>query len=432
MLDRRGAVVERRVAFTLFALPSHPQLKDPSLLNSILLCMARVPELGPLLPEFVDDRIIRRRDLFCGVPTSEEPNTPLALLLRSVLTEIHAVGGVPTARLPTNAPLTRQAARARAEILRLMQRRRVDNLTKERVWGGGGLFGRRGMAGGAISVWGGNLDLPVAGGGLGAGRGFGVGTGAEHVAESHTCGGRAVSFGGFYGGEGGFGGGGFYGGGCDLEHLTKVTEEQVEREMQRLEALSDLRVSVCDDGFLSRTLSGAARDALTSLHQQTFDSILLPLSEGASAPPASNHSCAEREMRPREPCPLISFRGERAPLNTACPVTLCDFEEGEMVRRLPRGHMLSEQAFEQLVAAARRDHKLAVCPFTRADIEPGTGVEELLQFCDTPLDALGLDEYVEQIPRRDLAQELASPKLGFDISNHPDAHSKVRRRLAAP
>ena len=55
--------------------------------------MARCPPLGQLLPEFVDDRVTKRRDVFCGMPTPEEPNTPLASLLRCLLCEIQAVAG---------------------------------------------------------------------------------------------------------------------------------------------------------------------------------------------------------------------------------------------------------------------------------------------------------------------------------------------------
>ena len=58
---------------------------EPTLLNSLLLTMARCHNLGPLLAEFVDDRITKRRDVFTGVPTPEEPNTPLASLLRQVV-----------------------------------------------------------------------------------------------------------------------------------------------------------------------------------------------------------------------------------------------------------------------------------------------------------------------------------------------------------
>eukprot|EP00966_Prymnesium_polylepis_P015710 362904-Prymnesium_polylepis.2 len=80
--------------------------------------MARCPALGPLLPEFNDNRVTKRRDVFSGVPTPEEPQTPLATLLRSLLAEVQAVAG--------------DAPPARKEVLRAMRRRRNDILTKER------------------------------------------------------------------------------------------------------------------------------------------------------------------------------------------------------------------------------------------------------------------------------------------------------------
>ena len=63
-------------------------LSEPTLLHSAVLCLARCPVLGPLLPELVDTRVTKRRDVFSGVPTPEEPQTPLATLLRSLLAEL--------------------------------------------------------------------------------------------------------------------------------------------------------------------------------------------------------------------------------------------------------------------------------------------------------------------------------------------------------
>ena len=67
-------------------------LSEPTLLHSTVLSLARCPALGPLLPEFTDTRLTKRRDVFCGVPTPEEPQTPLATLLRSLLAELQVLG----------------------------------------------------------------------------------------------------------------------------------------------------------------------------------------------------------------------------------------------------------------------------------------------------------------------------------------------------
>lgn len=62
-------------------LPFFPDLKEPSLLGSILLTMARRPLLGPFLPEFVDSRKYKRRDVFTGLPLPDEAEAPLGRLI---------------------------------------------------------------------------------------------------------------------------------------------------------------------------------------------------------------------------------------------------------------------------------------------------------------------------------------------------------------
>ena len=46
--------------------------ESPSLLTSILLAIARVRDLGPLLPPFIDTRAHKRRDMFTGLPLPDE------------------------------------------------------------------------------------------------------------------------------------------------------------------------------------------------------------------------------------------------------------------------------------------------------------------------------------------------------------------------
>lgn len=97
----------------------------------------------------------------------------------------------------------------------------------------------------------------------------------------------------------------------------------------------------------------------------------------------------------------------------------------------PRRHLISPGAFEQLVAAARKERKQACCPLTRAEIGPGVSATELAAFCGTPLDVIGLPRFVESARRADLGHEVASGVLGFDVAAHPDAQSKVARDMTA-
>lgn len=57
--------------------------KSASILSSVLLTMARVPVLGPFMPEFVDLRpqSQRRSDRFVGVPGPEESESSLGRLI---------------------------------------------------------------------------------------------------------------------------------------------------------------------------------------------------------------------------------------------------------------------------------------------------------------------------------------------------------------
>ena len=85
----------------------------------------------------------------------------------------------------------------------------------------------------------------------------------------------------------------------------------------------------------------------------------------------------------------------------------------------------------QLVATARDDGRTASCPLTRKPIKPGTSAAQLLHFCGTPLEALGLSRFVTNLGRSELGYEIVSPSLGFDIMYHPDAKSKVAPTCSA-
>ena len=88
--DNSLAVV-RDAAAPLLRLSS----RSSSLLGSLLLTLARKPLLGPFLPEFVDTRKYKRRDVFTGLPLPDEAEAPLGKLLTSCCGELHDLGGPP-------------------------------------------------------------------------------------------------------------------------------------------------------------------------------------------------------------------------------------------------------------------------------------------------------------------------------------------------
>ena len=301
------------------------EFDEPSLLNSICLSMARCPSLGLLLPKFVDDRVTKRRDVFCGVATPEEPRTPLATLLRAILNEVQLV----VAEAPSPA---------KAEVMRVIRRRRVDALAQERMWGsyggyyggggggyGGGGGGYGGGGGGARGgggvTFGGEIEiigpsLPITygpsrpgGGGGGSGSGYG---------------GVGGSYGGSYGGGGG-GSGGTY----DLDSVAKEVEEQTSEEIEHLEQLRLLR-QMHKDGSVCEELSDREQALLETMRESVFHGVLLG-QDASQRSSVTDLSCQSRQVRPVNSCSSLKyFKGSG--FNEACPITLCDFEEGETVR----------------------------------------------------------------------------------------------------
>ena len=140
-------------------------LKEPSLLTSLLLTLARCPLLGPFLPEFVDSRKYKRRDLFTGLPLPDEAEAPLGKLIVQVVQELSDLGGT---------------TRRREEVTSRMMQRRTEALTKARMWGGGfsGGFG-----GGLEAGWGGGNRTVSFGGGFNGAVGWGGYQRMEEMAE---------------------------------------------------------------------------------------------------------------------------------------------------------------------------------------------------------------------------------------------------------
>ena len=143
------------VSFATLLLPFYPELREPSLLGSLLLALARRPLLGPFLPEFTDNRRYKRRDVFTGTPLPDEAEAPLGVLIANCLRELHELGGA--------------NGRKHDEVSSKMLTRRVEALTRRDVgrrrlgrrFGGG--FG--GWGGGGWGGGGGNNSAAAAGGG---------------------------------------------------------------------------------------------------------------------------------------------------------------------------------------------------------------------------------------------------------------------------
>ena len=419
-------------------------VEEPNLLNSFVLCLARCPALTNLLPEFVDTRVTKRRNVFSGVPTPEEPQTPLASVLRSMLTEIQAV--------------VAEACPAKTEVLRTMRRRRSDVLSKERMWGSyGGGYGGYGGGYGGDSFGGGLGGVTGVGFGAAGGSSFGGDLSGAALRNSRL---QASGF------RGGGAAAGAAGGASGTDHqeldaLAREVEEQTTNEIAELTRLSELRDlhregSVCKDlpshavarllqlqtsVFHGVLLEGCAAPELATLHASSTATAHCPLETdfrlrlpGASLEThkasISNHSCSSRELRAVLACtPLRYVPG--CGFNDACPITLLDFEAGEGVTKLPGGHLISDDAYQELLRNARSERKLPVDPFTRQELPPSTDASEMHHFMSAPLQAIGLERFVTQLSRRQLGKEEVSSDLGFDswVSSHPDARSKVARDM---
>ena len=258
--------------------------------------------------------------------------SPLALALALTLTQ--AAAGRPSP--------------SRSTVLRGMSRRRVDALTKERMWGGfgGGLSG---------------------GGGLGGGGGFGGGGGGAAFGGNLSTGGLGPSRGVTFGQGGGYGGGGGgYGGGYrDLDEVAREVEEQTAEEVRQLGRLAELR-AMHSEGAVAEEASEAAMATLVRLRQSSFDGVPLGHQRLKRAA-VSNHMCSLREVRPVTTCAKLPYT-LGAGYNDACPISLCDFEEGEVVVRLPGGHLIADECYDDLLKAARKEKRVALDPFTRREM----------------------------------------------------------------
>ena len=154
-----------------------------------------------------------------------------------------------------------------------MLQRRVDALTKERMWGGwGGGWGDAGWGGG----WGGF-------GGWGGGGGWGQSSYAR------------------------------------MEELAVETERQCAEELHHLSEWRSL------EHASPPTLAWPEPPSSYALPELALTRELPCTLE------VGDHSCESRYMRPVESCPEVVYSSSTSATayNTSCPISLADFDEGE-------------------------------------------------------------------------------------------------------
>ena len=168
---------------------------------------------------------------------------------------------------------------------------------------------------------------------------------------------RGVTFGGLSHGGGG-GGEGYR----DLDAVAKEVEEQTAEEVAQLGRLRELQ-AIHREGAVRGSASKPVCAALGRLRQASLEGV--PLGRGGlKRAVVSNHMCSEREVRPVTSCAKLRYT-PGAGYNETCPISLCDFEEGELVVRLPGGHLIADECYDDLLRAARKERKVALDPFTR-------------------------------------------------------------------
>ena len=85
------------------------------------------------------------------------------------------------------------------------------------------------------------------------------------------------------------------------------------------------------------------------------------------------------------------------------------------MRRLPAGHLLCADAFDELLKASRSDGKPPRCPFTRRPIPPHVAARDTWLLASTPLECLRLDALVKRVPRRERG-EAARARLRVSLT----------------
>ena len=207
-----------------------------NLLSSLLLCMARVPALGPFMQEFVDLRPQnqRRNDRFSGLPSPDEVESSLGQLIKGAVHDLRALSS---------------SSKAYREVTRQMANRRSEALTKELMFGG----------------WGTGFDT-----GFG---GWGGGWGNTQ---------RGVTFGGF-----GSNGAAAAPPTRSMEDVAEDTEKQCAREVEELRAVRELH----------KRQTARPSNAPTPVDERQMVPGYVLHRREVTIPQISDFSCGERRLR---------------------------------------------------------------------------------------------------------------------------------------
>ena len=347
--------------------------KDNSLVASLLLTCARLPGLAHFLPR-LEGGPHMHSGIFYGRRTSEEEESvPLAELLTRAIGELRALGGSEHEGAFAN-----------------MLDRRCEQLQKKSMWRNSG-----------SSSWGDGSSNRLS---FGDSRWDSVAGVDDDDWDTSGCDGSAWSSQKYY---------------ERLEEAAAEAEATASAELQTLSRWRELKTVSHPDRAFTSVLHVAAAGVRN-------DGI-------CKAPTVSDFALESRALRSCEVVAQISFSGMADYPNTKCPITQNEFSPGDEARQLPSGHLLEPDAFEQLLALAREEKRLAKNPFTREIIPPHVSLEGTRVLASRPLDVL--NAIVGSVPRSERGESAVSPSLGFDVSFHAAAKSAVavsmQQRLAS-
>ena len=349
------------------------EYKENSLVASLLLTCARLPGLAHFLPRLEGSPQMHSGTFYGRRMSEDEDTVPLAELLTRAIGELRALGGS-------------EHEGAFASMLD----RRLDQLQKKSMWRNSG-----------SSSWGDGSSNRL---GFGDSRWDSVAGMDDDDWDASGCNGSAWSSQKYY---------------ERLEEAAAEAEATASAELQTLARWRELKQVAHPERAFTSVLHVAAAGVRD-------DGI-------CKAPSVSDFALELRALRSCETVAQIRFSGMADHPNTQCPITQNEFSPGDEARQLPSGHLLEPHAFEQLLALAREEKRLARNPFTRETIPPHVSREGTRVLASRPLDVL--NAIVGSVHRSERGESAVSPSLGFDVSFHAAAKSAVavsmQQRLAS-
>jgi hypothetical protein len=351
-----------------------------SLLMSMLTTLARQPGLGRFLCAFQGSTSTfgHKGGVFYGKKTSDADSetVPLAELLTKVLLELRALGG------PDDS---------HHSVFPVMLDRRLEQLQGSSM---------RSSTSWGTNSWGDN-SWGLGNDDWGTGGMDGMDTGGD---GSSTWGG---------GGSGTWGYEKF-------EEAAAVAEAAASKELEDLSSWRKLLTDAAQAARCFVPVAHAASPADAAAKGRV-----------STAPAVSDFKCEARSLRSVETVEELIYGPQTSAPNDCCPISLASLEAGQLVRRLPAGHLLSADSFDELLKSSRNDGKPPRCPFTRRPIPPHVAARDTWLLASTPLECLDLDALVKSVPRHERGEAVVSSALGFDVSGHAAAKSAVAMDMLA-